>query len=385
MPLIFRYIFGSVLMTSLAALGLFVFVFLAGNVIKEVLEIFADGRGSPLLFVQLVALLIPYVFSFALPLGVLSGILMVLGRLSAQREIVACKAAGISLWKISLPIFFVALIGVGSAYMINHYYAPTARAQFKVIGKSLENDPLALIAPRKFIKEYPGMVIYIGSKQGKRLQDFWIWELDDKKRAMRLLRAREGIFEYEPESQSMLLTLKNATAELRDASTPDDLSKVQPIARLGDTVIRMPLDQLFGSRGSEKRLSNMGLGELKQEYQTAEAERQTALAEGRSEQVQLAEQRMHTINMTIQRNSAMAFSVLALTCVGLPLSIQAGRKENFANVALALGLALSHYFAMVTVSMVENRTELQPELLIWLPNLLFLGIGGFLLYKANRH
>jgi lipopolysaccharide export system permease protein len=49
--------------------------------------------------------LIPYVASFSMPLGFLTGVLIALGRLSASREITAMKVTGHSIWQIAKPIF----------------------------------------------------------------------------------------------------------------------------------------------------------------------------------------------------------------------------------------------------------------------------------------
>ena len=59
-------------------------------------------------------------------LGMLTGVLIVLGRISANNEIVAMKSAGMNLWRIVSPIFLVALIGVALSGYINCFWAPRA-------------------------------------------------------------------------------------------------------------------------------------------------------------------------------------------------------------------------------------------------------------------
>ena len=61
-------------------------------------------RSYYALFAELLWLLVPYAFSFAMPLGVLIGILLTMGRLSANQELTALKAAGISLYSIAAPV-----------------------------------------------------------------------------------------------------------------------------------------------------------------------------------------------------------------------------------------------------------------------------------------
>ena len=140
------YIFKSVVIASLLAVSLFVFVLLTGNAIRDVLGLLTAGRLSWGTFVELVLLLVPYVFSFALPLGILTGILIVLGRMSSRQEIVVLKAAGQSTWSIASPVIAVALLGAAVSSQINNYQAPEAFRRYRTLLLNVfREDPLRFI------------------------------------------------------------------------------------------------------------------------------------------------------------------------------------------------------------------------------------------------
>jgi lipopolysaccharide export system permease protein len=107
-----RYLFSSVLITAAWAVGVFAFVLLAGNVVKDLIGALAAGQISFETFFRLTAMLVPFVVSYALPMGILTGVLLVLGRMSAQQEITAMRAAGLGIVRISSPIFLVAVLGL---------------------------------------------------------------------------------------------------------------------------------------------------------------------------------------------------------------------------------------------------------------------------------
>ena len=115
---IFKQVFGAAFMT----VALFVFVLVVGNVVKEVMGDLTAGRLDFWLFVKIILLLIPGVIPYALPLGMLTGILLVFGRMSAQREIVAIKASGRSIYDIAAPVFFLSIIGL--SILDNLYLKP---------------------------------------------------------------------------------------------------------------------------------------------------------------------------------------------------------------------------------------------------------------------
>ncbi|MEM7790653.1 MAG: LptF/LptG family permease, partial [Verrucomicrobiota bacterium] len=74
-----------------------------------------------------------------------------------------------------------------------------------------------------------------------------------------------------------------------------------------------------------------------------------------------------------------------LAIFGVPLAIQVGRKETSANLAIALIIMMTYYFLMIVVSWMEDSVVLRPDLLIWLPNIIFQTLGFYLLQRANRH
>ena len=387
MKLLHRYIFGSVLTASICAVALFVFVLLAGNALKDIVGLLAAGRLTWSLFVHLLLLLVPYVFSYALPLGILTGTLLVMGRMSARGEIVAFKSIGLSLWHLAAPVFAVALLGVGVSGFINNYLAPDARIHYRdLLSNIIRHDPLRFIVVGAPIHEFGGYVLYVGNKEGNQLEDFWIWELDGESRVNKLWRAQEGSVTYDAESDALLLKLKEGYTELRSPRDPDNLQEVGLTAAFKEARIRLSLEHILGKRRSRTSLSSLNLTELlrRKSMHASELERMAEEPLLDRAQWDKAVGAKTRLQFRIQRNFAMAFSVLSLAFIGLPLGIRAGRVESHANLALALLLALTYYFLMVLLGWLEHTPRMRPELLIWLPNIVFQLIGLWLIMRANR-
>ena len=380
LTLLHRHILKEILISTGFAMALFIFALLMGNAIRDIAELVAAGKLGPLLFLQLIGLLIPYVAAYALPLGMLTGTLMALGRLSSQQEITAMKAAGVSLYRVAAPVLLIAFCGMVAGVLVNLHFAPQSRVAYKQLMRTAVTDnPLSFIEEKRFIHEFPGYVIYMGDQQGARMQDFWIWELDEQKRVKLFLRASEGEVNFDPVANELVLTLREGTAEQRDAANPEALGALPDKSLFfGELPIALPLDQIFGERGGgQLRTKYMNFAQLisrRGEALAAEAAAGSGLSPERLE-----------LQMHLQKNFAMAFSVFSLAIFGVPLAIRLKRGESHANLGIALVIAMTNYFLMIMVSWLEGQPALRPDLLIWLPNIIFQSVGWWMLYRAARH
>ena len=379
--LLHRHVLREILVATALAMGLFVFVLLTGNAIRDIAELVAVGKLDFAVFAKLLGLLIPYVAAYALPLGMLTGVLIAIGRLSSQREIIAMKSAGISVWQIAAPVCLIAFFGMVVGVVVNLHYAPQSRVAYKTLmANAVTENPVGFIEAKRFINVFPGYVIYMGERDGRVMRDFWIWELDEAKRVRLFLRASRGELDYNADTGALVLTLKDGTAEQRAGEDPEALGD-SPVRSLffGELPIELPLDEVFGDgRPRRLRTKEMTFAQLL-ERREAELAKEAA-AGARS----MSENRLE-VQMHLQKNFAMSFSVFSLAVFGVPLAIRVGRKETYANLGIALVIAMTYYFLMIVVSWLEESPRLRPDLLIWLPNIAFQGLGFYLLQRANRH
>lgn len=421
MNLIHRHILWSVIKASAAAVALFTFILLTGNAIREILAFLLDGRMDILLFLHLIGLLLPFVISYALPMGVLMGVLMVLGRMCAQGEYTAYRACGVSLGYLARPVWLFAILCAVCLMGVNFYYAPMARSgYYTTLSAAVREDPLKFILPQTFVKEFPGYILYARERHGAVLKDFWIWELDSHNRPLKLVRSRQGMLKFDPNDDSLVLDLTNGFSELRDAKNPDDLKTIRPTLSFDHANVKLPLNRLTNGqeRGGLTVLTIDKLLKLKKELEAEvrsfEALRETTrttvkdisplaakknsaapalkAAAPNPAEMEISPEANHAtrvrltqVDFQIQQSLAFACAVLALCLVGVPLGIKASRKETSANLAIALGLAMGYYFLIVMTSWASKTPAIHPEILVWLPNLLFFAIGVTMLRKMQRN
>ena len=364
-----RYLLAEVSFFIAGAVGVFLFVFLTGNAVRGAMGMLADGQITLGFFLQILWLMIPYVALYALPLGFLAGILLALGRLSSTREILAMKASGLSVWSIAGPVFLLALVGCLFSAWFNNELGPKNKGAYREkLAMSLEEDPLRFFKPGEFVTDFPGLIVFVEERSGDEMRGFKVWQLDGDQKVIRFAQADNARIEFLRDEAVLRLTMLNGTTEQR-APNPlyESSPNIEGIGAFEEFTVRLELDRIL-RRGSQftQKPSYLTFNELR-------------------ERVAQEPENALRYRVQIQQNFAMSFSVFALVIVAVPLGIRVGRKETLTNLGVALGLALLYYFLVTVATWFQDKPLLLPEFLIWLPHLLYLGIGIWLMSRANRH
>jgi lipopolysaccharide export system permease protein len=375
-----RHIFKSVLFTCTAAVALFAFVVALPNIVRDLLSPFLAGQFDPATFARLVALLLPFAISFALPMGILTGVLLTLGRLSADSEITAMRAAGISVTRVAQPVFILAALGAAGALYVNFESAPWARVQFhREFAEAVRTNPLRIIVPKTFIRDFRGAVLYVGAKEGPVLRDIWLWDLDNESRVRRLVRAESGRLEFNEATNSLVPTLLHATIEERDPAQPEDFRKSPKVASVERfEEIQIPLDRYFGRNQARMKQEWLTYDQLRTEQARLAA--QSPAPEKRAEHARA----QMNLALIVQEKFNLSLAVFSFALLGVPIGIKVSRRETSANLGLALLLVLGFYILTVLVKALDKHPEFRPDLLIWLPNVIFIALGLWLFTRIER-
>ena len=371
MNLLQRHIFWNVLITCLAAVGLFAAVLILGNVLKDMMGRMLAGQIEPLTFLYMIGLLVPYVAAYALPMGMLAGVLLVLGRMSAQQEITAMRAAGLSLFYVARPVILLGVLATMVALLINFEFMPRARTAYKtILADAVQTNPLSFIVPKTFVRDFPNMVVYVESVEGSELRDIWFWRLDDEDRVQESGRAKSGRVVFDEPTASLRVTMREVSAEARNETDPEDFSKVRGTTTVGEVPLVFQVDDLFNQRKARIRYKSLT-------YDQLAAVKDRHFAEGN-----VAEHMK--VSLAISEKASTAVAVLAFAIIAVPLGIRVSRTETSANLGVALVLVMAYYFLTIVVSWLEKQPQWRPDLLMWLPAVLFLSLGIWLFRRVER-
>ena len=374
-----RYILRQVVFACAGAIGFFTFVLLTANVLKELLAFLIAGQLTILSSIPLMALLVPFVIVYTLPMGMLCGILLVLGRLSAESETVAMRAAGLSLARIAAPIYGLALLGAIGAVAVNLYYMPLARTRQKEeLARIVRGDPLKMIVPRTFVRDFRNCVVYAYDRRENQLLDVWLWELDREQRVRRFIRAQSATLDLDEANNRLVATLNNAAIEERASRDVENYEEPPQTAHMEALPLSLSLDALFGQGTFRRKLDWFTWDELSAEERRL-ASPAAEVPAGQNREIQLMK-----VKITKQEKLATAFTVLSFAIMAVPLGIKVSRRETSANLGLALLLAMSYYFLTIAFRWLDTVPSVRPDLLLWVPNVIFVIMAVWLHRRAER-
>ncbi len=202
-----KYLLRQVLASLLLGMVVFTFVLLIGDGLKEILPLLIGGQVRPGVVLEAIGLLIPFFWVYALPMGLLTATLLVFGRFSADQELTAARASGISLLSLVTPVLLLSLFCCGLSAWINLDLGPRSRVAFKELTVRERADLARLQLPeRQFIRDIPGYIVYVDKNHGGDLQGVMVFVLQNGTNVTTTIRAPQG--RYKVDAQNKKLDLR---------------------------------------------------------------------------------------------------------------------------------------------------------------------------------
>lgn len=371
--------------------GVFTAVLLIGNVLKEILPFLIGGQVRFTVFAEAVGLLIPFVWVFALPMGMLTATLLIFGRFSADQEFTAVRASGISLLSITSPILLLSLALCALSAWVNMDVGPRCRILYTGMIAKIRTELIGAYLPEGRIihADMPGVrtngyLLYVGRNRQRELHDVMAYQVEHETNVVAIIKAEHG--RYEVDSTNGMLNLYLYDAKILNMSQ----GKFTPA--VSDLTVH--LDPRQSQKNSSKpRLSDMTFLQLWTELHDVEKRLSLPLARNlTTNQLHAIKQQMlkergdltTPIRVHIHRQVAFSFACFGFTLVGIPLGIRVHRRETNIGIAIALLLA-GVYFSMVLLAQsLDTKPQYFPYLIVWLPNFIFQAVGAVLLWRANR-
>jgi lipopolysaccharide export system permease protein len=299
---------------------------------------------------SLMALAMPSLILYTLPMAALMGTLLAFVRLNSDNELIALRAAGIAFQQLLPGIASILLAATFFSLLNSVYLMPSANRAFEVKLRALGRSLLpALLKEGTFIDVIPNLVLFFNSVDSTTLQIKGIFVEDRRQPDIRLaIVADRGQISSPRDSTQLLFKVADGVI----TRVADDLKNAQAIS-FRDYDLTLNMDAILGeSTAFKKGRKEMSMSELLEIIRHP------------------TEKRDLSFDLEFHRRLAVPLSCLLLGLVGPPLGALFRQSGRMAGVTMGLAIFLGYYIVLSGGKGLGENGLIPPFLAIWLPNLL---------------
>lgn len=358
-----RYIGKQILLGTLYAVLILGLVLVLGNLFKRIQPLLVDQKAPLELVLRFVLNVLPLSLMYTIPWGFLSAVLLVFGRLSAGHEITGFRVAGISLVRLSAPVFVIGVLLSAASLWLNTRVVPQSKASAaELIYEQAARDPDSLLKPGVVQGNFKSgsdgtQKVLIEGRSGEWVEGFHYHQLPaDGEDGRTYVHASRAALEVDHANSQLRIKLENAFFENH---RPD--GRIEPaFAGMAEPL----LIDLKDPRSRRKRPSSMTNSELR-EQMADEPDTEKRI-------------RYHT---ELVKRQSFSMACLAFAFIGVPLGLNARRSDSSGGLVLSLLIGTGYF--LVTVLSQQFSSEAMASAVLWSPNVACV-LLGILLFRRAR-
>lgn len=364
--LINRYVFLEIAIPFGMILFVLTFVLLMGKIL-QVMDLMINKGVAFTDIALLIFYLIPSFLAFTIPISLLIAILIGLGRLSGDNEWTIMKMSGVSLYQLSVPVAWVAVITFLITLATTLFLVPYGNTASKALLFDMARKKASIgIRERVFIDDFQGILLYVDRipADGSFLEGVLISDNRITNEPSTIV-ARRAYLVSNPDTMVITLRLENGSTHTVDGG-------LKHYRKMDFAFYDVRLD-LAPTLSPEKRdlaksSTEMSLSELTD-----------TLKKGVLQGPALRE-----LAIELYKKVTVPFSCLVFALIGMPLAIRAHRSVRSRGFTIGLLLVLVYYVLRLWGEALVETGRIAPAIGTWMPNLIFAAAGLLLFTLSAR-
>ncbi|MFO7718596.1 MAG: LPS export ABC transporter permease LptF [Desulfohalobium sp.] len=348
-------------------LGAFLALLLVGRLLK-LRELFLSQDVSVWDLGQLFFYLSPFFVLLLMPIASMLSVFLTFLRMSTDRELVALRAGGLSLWQM-LPVTLFFLLLCSAANMaVGVFGVSWGMDNFRATILDMAKTRTQLVLqPGVFNRDFPGLTIF--ARQVERstgeLTTVFVEDTSQSQGTI-AIAAPQGHLTTDTEKGEVVFSLQNGRLYRHNEDSASVLG-------FGEYRIALDLQKIIsGVELEDKRPKEMAWNRL------WEYHRQPDLAQTRDATFD------RKVDLELHKRIALPLACLALGLFALPLAVLFEGLKRHLGFLVSLGLFLVYYTLFSIGKSLGETGDLPPAVGMWAPNILFLCLGGVLFQLAAQ-
>ena len=363
LKLLDKYFFIETLPPYGIGLVAFTFLLFMGRIFHLMKLVVYDG--TPIVYVlRFLLYLIPSFLIFTIPIALLLAVLVSLGRLSSDSEIIALKSSGISMLQIFRPYVILALASFLIVNLVILEGLPWGTRKIKhLIVEMIQETSYFQVTERTFTKIGNNFLFYVENYDPttQTLRDIFVQDARDPNRQITIVAPRGRVLK-DTTNHLMVIRLFNGNIH-QMFSLKESYQKLH----FSTYDFRIDLAKKF----STKKIMRVKARDLSVTALKKLIERERKAGEDISGD-----------EIELNKKFALPFTCLIFTLIGVPLGIQPKRSKRSAGLLLCLLVVFIYYGLTIFFDALGQDKTLPPFWAVWLPNLI-ITLGGLYMFKLG--
>jgi lipopolysaccharide export system permease protein len=360
-----RYIFKEMTWSFLVGIGAFTITLLLGKIIRLTEMIVNKGVGFWIIL-RLFLLMFPSFLIITIPMATLLAILSTFGRMASDKEVVALKTAGVSLYRLLYaPALFATLACVVNLYL-SIQVLPWGNRNFRNLLVQVARTQAGLgLREGVFNSELEGFIFYVRNikNEGRVLEGILLADSREKEN-FKVIVARSGELVIDPEGVKTILRLSDGSIHFTFPKNPANYRELS----FDQYELNLDLNRFTDNPIEKKKI-----------------DREMTLSELLAKMGEEKAAKLHPHYFTeFHKKFSIPFAAIVFTLIGIPLGIRVKRSGKISGFSLSIALVLVYYLLFSLGEALGNKGKLSPFLAVWFPNLLLGGLGAGLLFLEAK-
>ena len=426
MKVLWRYILKELFWPFLFGVGISTFVLIM-DAILDIMNLIITKGISAWVVLEFFGLSLAWMLALSIPMGMLVAALMGYGRLSADNEVVALKACGISIWRIVMPGLALGILVAGLLSWFNDQVLPNANHRARLLMTDITRKrPTWSLEENVFLEYFEGYQILVKKVNNRtsEIRDVTIFEHKNPK-SPRTIISRHGDIKFTPDGSKLImnlydgeihepdpenieryrrtefkkqtLILEGASSELeRSASSTrgdremsvgmmleenrKNLKQIEEADSRVNELIAGDIDRLtgivktdIGPRPKPDRLKpGKSIGKESRDVLTKiEYEQRT---------IDTYKKQINSMTVEIHKKFSIPAACIVFVLLGAPLGVMARKSGVATSLGLSLLFFIIYWAFLIGGEELADRMYFSGALAMWLPNIV-LGTVGILLIR----
>lgn len=370
-----RYIIREILPPLFLSLLIFTFILEIPPVMQQLEQLVAKGVPWNVAG-RILLTLAPSALGLTIPMALLVGLLVGLGRLSSDREAVALLACGVSPYRLLRPVLTLALVAGAIHLYVMIRAIPDANQTFReitydIVSKRVEND----VHPQVFFDDFPGWVLYVRDvpQGGGGWRDVLVADTH-KPGAPVLYMARQGQLVLDRARRTVDLVLQDGT---QYANSGPGGREAQTYRFPNQLIVALDPETVFPRSGPQRGVNELSIPDLRKQI----AERLRAGLPP------------HTEIIAIQQKYSFPVACVVFAVIGLALGLTVAREGKLAGFVVGIAVIFAYYVLLYLAESLAKGYYQDAgahgalwvaQITRWVPNIILLPLGiAALIWRAR--